>query len=215
MSQYPTDQPSAHPNGSALGAVPSNIDEITILVGRNLRRLRTKRGHTMERLAKISGVSRAMLGQIETGKSIPSISILWRIAGALDVPFATLMAEGESSPHTLLRKEDAKILVSTNGKFSSRALFPFVSARKTEFYELKIQPCHTEHAEAHAPGTYENLFVSQGTVEISLAGRSTFSLDAGDAILFEANVRHHYKNLSDSEAVIYLVMTHPETIQGS
>ncbi|HYX92177.1 MAG TPA: helix-turn-helix domain-containing protein, partial [Myxococcaceae bacterium] len=41
----------------------SSSSDLAPVVGRNLRRLRTHRGLSLERLAKASGVSRAMLGQ--------------------------------------------------------------------------------------------------------------------------------------------------------
>lgn len=185
-----------------------------MIVGRNLRRLRTKRGHSLERLAKLSGVSRAMLGQIETAKSVPSISVLWKIAHALQVPFATLMATAEASGPVLLKKENAKILESSDGKFSSRALFPFDEERRVEFYELKILPFHTEEAEPHAAGTCENLFVAKGVIEIALKNEAAHVLREGDAILFKADVHHHYRNLGNTEAVLYLVMTYAEKIKG-
>ena len=189
-------------------------EELSVIVGRNLRRLRTKRGLSLERLAKLSGVSRAMLGQIETAKSVPSISVLWKIATALQVPFATLMAVTEASGPVLLRKEHAKILESSDGRFSSRALFPFDEERKVEFYELKIHPLHTEAAEPHAAGTYENIFVAKGVVEIGLENEAPQIVREGDALLFRADVRHHYKNLGNAEAVLYLVMTYAESING-
>ncbi|MDZ4082973.1 MAG: XRE family transcriptional regulator [Bdellovibrionales bacterium] len=195
-------------------AGPSSADEISYLLGRNLRRLRTKRGHSMDRLAKLSGVSRAMLGQIETGKSVPSISILWKIAGALNVPFTSLISDGGSRTTVFLKKKDAKTLESSDGKFSSRALFPFDEERKVEFYELRIQPKHTEPADAHSAGTFENLFVASGSVEISVENEKPYLLEAGDAILFKADVRHHYRNLGSSEAILYLVMTYAETIRN-
>jgi mannose-6-phosphate isomerase-like protein (cupin superfamily) len=77
---------------------------------------------------------------------------------------------------------------------------------------LRLAPQHRENAEAHAPGTRENLIVEQGTVEI-VAGRDRpITLTEGDAILFEADVPHSYRNLGSIEAVIYLVMTYVETI---
>ncbi|MDF3025449.1 MAG: hypothetical protein K0R10_2810, partial [Alphaproteobacteria bacterium] len=90
----PLDKASDIPEGDApeLGASLESTAELSALVGANLRRLRTKRGHSLERLAKLSGVSRAMLGQIETAKSVPSIGVLWKVAMALQVPFATLIA---------------------------------------------------------------------------------------------------------------------------
>ena len=42
------------------------VAELPAILGHNMRRLRTRQGHSLDRLAKLSGVSRAMLGQIET-----------------------------------------------------------------------------------------------------------------------------------------------------
>src|SRR5437763_15311208 len=65
--------------------------DLAPVVGANLRRLRMRRGLSLEKLAQKSGVSRAMLGQIELGQSAPTINVLWKIARALDVTFATLI----------------------------------------------------------------------------------------------------------------------------
>ena len=57
---------------------PSTPDSaIPAALGRNLRRLRTRQGLSLERLARLSGVSRAMLGQIELGRSAPTITAPW------------------------------------------------------------------------------------------------------------------------------------------
>src|ERR1700761_8669022 len=55
-------------------------DNLGIVVGQNIKRLRARRNLSLEALAKISGVSRAMLGQIETGRSVPTINVGWKIA---------------------------------------------------------------------------------------------------------------------------------------
>jgi transcriptional regulator with XRE-family HTH domain len=151
-------RPSSDAKDSALPESDGPVD-LPAIVGRNLRRLRTRRGHSLERLARQSGVSRAMLGQIETGKSVPTIALLWKVANALNVPFANLLQSDDPRGAVVLRRSEAKLLTSSQGQFTSRALFPFESGRRVEFYELKIAPLHREAAEAHAPGTRENLFV--------------------------------------------------------
>jgi len=186
--------------------------ELPVIVGRNLRRLRTRRGHSLERLAKLSSVSRAMLGQIETGKSAPTISLLWKVATALDVPFASLLAVHAGTGSAVFRRDQAKVLSSSDGRFTSRALFPFDHERRVEFYELRLAPDHRENAEPHAPGTKENLIVARGAVEISTAKQAPVTLTEGDAVLFDADVRHSYRNLGSTEAVLYLVMTYVETV---
>jgi transcriptional regulator with XRE-family HTH domain len=187
-------------------------NEFPLVLGRNLRRLRTRQGHSLERLAKLSGVSRAMLSQIETGRSAPSISLLWKIATALGVPFATLLDSQKVQGTLVLRREQAKILTSIDGNFTSRALFPFDGERKVEFYELRFAAGHTENAEPHAAGTIENLILTKGRLEIRAGQEAAHVLTEGDAILFEADVPHSYRNLGDSEAVAYLVMTYVETV---
>jgi len=189
-------------------------DEVALVVGLNLRRLRTRQGHSLERLARLSGVSRAMLGQIENGKSAPTISLLWKVATALGVPFATLMSSQQANGSSVLRRDDAKVLISSEGRFSSRALFPFDLERRAEFYELRLAPHHTESAEAHAPGTVENLVVTQGAVEIAVGREAPRLLGEGDAILFQADVPHRYRNMRSIEAVLYLVMTYVSPVGG-
>lgn len=183
--------------------------DLAPVVGSNLRRLRMRRGLSLEKLAQRSGVSRAMLGQIELGQSAPTINVLWKIARALDVTFATLIQAREAGGTTLLRKAAAKVLTSHGGHFSSRALFPFDGPRRAEFYELRLAANEKETADAHAPGTVENLVVSEGQVEI-VVNRETHRLETGDAIVFEADVPHAYVNVGSNECVMYLVMTYAD-----
>jgi transcriptional regulator with XRE-family HTH domain len=195
-------------------AVKADIaEEIPAIVGYNLRKLRTRRGHSLERLARLSGVSRAMLGQIETGKSAPTISVLWKIATALGVSFATLLASEAERGVVVLSRTKSKVLTSSEGRFQSRALFPFDGERKVEFYELRLAGLHREVAGAHQQGTVENLVVSAGTVEVSVGDSAPRVLSEGDAVLFDADVPHAYRNLGTGEAVLYLVMTYVEEVR--
>jgi len=181
------------------------------LVGQNLKRLRLRQGHSLERLAKLAGVSRAMISQIELGRSVPTIGLLWKLARALGVPFAALTTDAKTAGTVVLRAHDAKVLTSADGTFTSRALFPFDTERRIEFYKLTLAPHAVEQAVAHAPGTLENLTVIVGEIEIE-AGGSVHLLHADDAILFEADVPHVYRNRGALTAVMYLVMSYVESI---
>ncbi len=185
--------------------------DLAPVVGANLRRLRQQHALSLEGLAQQSGVSRAMLGQIELGQSAPTINVLWKIARALGVTFSTLIsARGDSGPK-VLRRSDAKMLGSRDARFTSRALFPVDTPRRVEFYELCLQAKTVEQADPHAPGTVENLVVTKGSVDIELRG-ARHTLTTGDAILFEADAPHAYRNDGNTEAVMYLVMTYADTV---
>jgi transcriptional regulator with XRE-family HTH domain len=205
-------EPAPMSNGSDERTTASDAPpDLAAIVGENLRRLRTRQGHSLERLAKLSGVSRAMLSQIELGRSVPTIAVLWKITHALGVPLAALTSPSAGTGTTVLRAARAKVLGSADGKFTSRALFPFVGERRVEFYELVLAPRSVEDADPHPPGTFENLVVHQGNVEIGV-DTASYRLDAGDAIVFEADVPHAYRNVGDTQAVMYLVMTYAESV---
>ncbi len=189
----------------------AKVEDLGIVIGANLKRLRTKRGLSLEALARLAGVSRAMIGQIEGGRSMPTIGLLWKIARALDVPFAALMGGGTGGGMTVMHVDRSKVLSSQDGGFVSRALFPYDSERRVEFYELTLRPGTVEEAEAHAPGTTENLTISAGTVEIT-AGAERSILHAGDSVFFHADQTHSYRNVGADTATVYLVMTYGHTI---
>ena len=197
--------------GKAAATTKDAAGDLTPVVGENLRRLRTQRGLSLEKLAQQSGVSRAMLGQIELGQSAPTINVLWKIASGLGVTFSALIAAQTRSGPLVLRAQDARLLTSSDRKFSSRALFPVNEPRRVEFYELRLSAGGIEHAAAHAAGTVENLVVAEGAVEIEVEGHR-HALDAGDAIMFEAGAPHVYRNRGRGEAIMYLVMTYADTV---
>jgi transcriptional regulator with XRE-family HTH domain len=185
--------------------------ELTAAVGANLRRLRTKRGLSLERLAQRSGVSRAMLGQIELAQSTPTIALLWKVARALGVTFSALITSKALAAPRVLRKREAKWLGSDDRAFLSRALFPIDEPRRVEFYQLELAAGSEERAHPHPPGTTENLVVASGVIEIGVEG-AQHRLEAGDAILFQADGPHSYRNPGTRPAVMYLVMTYSEEI---
>jgi quercetin dioxygenase-like cupin family protein len=152
-------------------------------------------------------VSRAMLCQVELGKSTPTINVLWRIARALCIPFSALLGDGAEPRSVVVRAGSSKVLTSHDGTFASRALFPVGRPQRVEFYELRISARSAERAEAHPPGTKENLVVAHGALTVSV-GKARHRLELGDAIVFDADVPHEYANDEEEDAVIYLVVTY-------
>ncbi len=55
--------------------------------GKNLNNVRKKRQLSLDKVAELTSVSKAMLGQIERGESTPTVNVLWKIATGLKVSF--------------------------------------------------------------------------------------------------------------------------------
>ncbi len=183
-------------------------EELAASVAERLQRLIIRKGRSLQRLSELSGIESGELTRIGLGEQPPTIGHLWRIANALGVPFGSLVASKERPGVLVIRKREAQPVSSGDGGFLSRALYPYDCQRPVEFYHVVIAPLHTERAEAHAPGTKENIVVAKGAVEIAVGKEPPVQLDEGDAIDFLADVPHSYRNLGVMPAVLYLVMSY-------
>ncbi len=183
-------------------------DQLAATVADRLKRLIAGKGRSFERLAELSGIDTNELLRIEAGVAAPTLGHLWRIANALGVPFGSLVASKERRGVLVIRKNEPQIVGSADRNFLSRPLFPYDCQRPVEFYHVVVGPSHIERAEAHAPGTKENIAVAQGSMEIIVGKEPPVQLDEGDAVDFLADVPHSYRNLGVVPAVLYLVMSY-------
>jgi len=177
-------------------------------IGDRLRMLMLRKGRSMDKLAAYSGLGKKKLDAVVMGEIVPTIDVLWKIANTLGVPFGSLISSRQRRGMCVLRKAKKNVISSKDGRFTSRALFPHDCKRLVEFYELTIAPRHAENSEAHASGTLESLVVVRGQIEITAGKEPAQRLEEGDAIVFEGDVPHRYRNLGSSEALLYLVMSY-------
>lgn len=194
----------AEASGAACSLPEPGLDAV---VGKNLRALRDVRGISLDALASMSGLSRTLLGQVELGRTSPSVGLIWKLARAFDVPFSALLVTSEDVETSVIRKANAPRVESQDGRFASRALFPLNTRPEAEFYELYLGPHSREDAQAHQAGTRENLVVASGALELMVNGER-FQLETGDAIVFAADVPHSYVNTHREACKLFLVMTY-------
>lgn len=197
----PIEQPEKAP-------VEETATELDAVVGANFKRLRAERGLSLDVVAGMTGVGRQTLGQIENGRTVPSLGTIWKIASAFGVPFSALLAQPTSQETRIFRRANAKLIVDADGRFTSRALFSPDDKGSFEFYELFLAAHGRDDAEPHAPGTRENLLVTRGRLVLEI-GSERYELGQGDAIAFTADVKHAYVNPSNEECWMSLVMTYP------
>ncbi|HVK76282.1 MAG TPA: XRE family transcriptional regulator [Kofleriaceae bacterium] len=205
MPKRSTDKPSTRapvPPGDELGAA-----DLARRIASNLRTYRQARGMSLDDLARASGVSRAALSQIETCKTNPTLGVMWKIAVGFGIPFSELLGEDRTGA-SILRRADAQVLRSTDGKFESRPLTPAGSSPQVELYELRLMPRAQHASEAHAAGTREIVIVLSGSLRIRVDGVA-HDLGAGDSISFAADRPHVYENPGSSEARCHDVILYP------
>lgn len=182
--------------------------DVNEVIARNVKALRQKKKLSLDNVAKLTGVSKSMLGQIERREANPTISVLWKIANGLKVSFTSLVETTEQDV-TVVRAHDAVPLPEDDGKFNARPIFHFDENRRFETYHVTMDAGSRLEALAHLPGTEETLTVFSGKVQITVSGKE-FNLDKGDSIRYKADVPHCYTNDEKEQAELSLIIYYAE-----
>ncbi len=178
--------------------------DINDSVSRNIRNTREKKKLTLDMAAKVTGVSRSMLAQIEKGDVNPTLSVLWKIANGFKVSFSSLI-EPIQQQTSVLRAEETAPIIEDGGRFINYPCFAFDERKLFETYRIRIAPLGGLTAEAHLAGTEEFLTVFAGTLAVT-AGEERYVLQAGDSIRFRSDQAHSYQNPGETETEISMII---------
>ena len=134
------------------------MDSMNTIVAKNIKRLREEKKLSMEELAKLSGVSKSMLAQIERGDGNPTLSTLWKISNGMKVPFDALTVRPKS-PYEIVKTSEVQPLLEDDGKVKNYSLFPDNENRRFAVYYLELDEGSYWESEPHLKGTTEFITV--------------------------------------------------------
>ncbi len=175
------------------------MNDPTYNIGYVLKRVRFEREMTLEETSKVTGVSKAMLGQIERGESNPTISILWKIATGLRISFSELLGS-ETNNYEAISINDMEPIYESDGKMMLYDVFPFNPMSGFEYFYIKLIPGAKHVSTPHQNSTEEYVVVTKGTLELTVEDQ-TFELTAPSALKFKSNRNHTYSNPYDTEVI--------------
>jgi XRE family transcriptional regulator, regulator of sulfur utilization len=174
-----------------------------ISVADNLHALRKARGLSLDQLARQSGVSKSMLRQIEIERSSPTISVLWKIANGLRVPFSSLLTRKQTPAEVASFTSGGSVRSGKRG-YRLYPLVPFQPERPLEIYYAEIDPGAHFEGEPHQGNARETVLVIAGSLEVSIGG-AVSSARQDQLVQFPAGQPHRYTNAG--KAVARLIMT--------
>ena len=166
------------------------MDNINEVVGRNIKQIRDEKGLSLDKVSKLTDVSKSMLGQIERGESSPSINVLWKIAHGLKVNFQALVHESKEEYDKV---QVQKAVTHDNGNYRLFPVFSFDQDRNFEMYRVEIESQGYLEADPHPKGVEEYITVFDGTLTIQL-GDQYIDVGKGESIRFHADQKHKYSN---------------------
>jgi transcriptional regulator with XRE-family HTH domain len=183
-----------------------SAEDVSRHVCRRIHELRQIQGWSLDVLSKASGVSRSMLSQIEREQANPTLAVTVKIASALGLSMAELLEQvAPVRSIEVIRAEDRSHIFRADGNCSIRTLSPLHLEKDVEFYEVLFNADGALRSAAHFEGTREFLTVQKGRMSVTSDGE-TIELNKGDSASYRADVAHEIRNLSRSEALVFLVV---------
>ena len=158
-------------------------------LGINVRRLREARGLSQQRLAEMSGIPRATWASLETGAANPTLAVLSKAAGALNVSIEELVGPPRSEFRFIpAGKVKARKRQGATVRPLVAEAIPGLEISRTE-----LEPGGRMTGIPHKTGTREFLSCEQGQVEL-VAGGEHYLLNEGDMLVFRGDQPHSYIN---------------------
>ena len=165
-----------------------------------LKSLRKKKGLSLDATAKATGVSKAMLGQIEREESSPTISTLWKISSGLQTSFSAFFAnEPQLCASEATFPDDPKMQIKT--------LFPFKSDAGLEMFEITLTEHHQQMSPPHGTGVIEHIHVLKGELNLYFDGEWHL-LKSGESRRFFGDQPHGYQAIS-ATAIFQNIICYP------
>jgi len=175
--------------------------EATLYLATTLKTLRQTRGLSLSRLAEETGVSKAMLGQIERNESSPTVATLWKIATGLNVPFSTFIAPPENDTPTAYDPQQHAMVITP--------LFPWDDVLHFDHFSITLAPGAISESTPHEKGVIEHVVVIAGELDMCIEGEWK-ALKTGTGIRFAGDKAHAYRNSSAHTVHFHSLIHYPK-----
>lgn len=170
-------------------------------IGPKIRRLRLGRSMGLVELGRHTGLSPALLSKVETGKNVPTLSTLQRIAMVFSVGLDHFFRPDEAAPAcAIVRRKDRIRLpdrpdADGDASFWFESLdFPAVDRRSSSWF-AEFEEIPDAGSVVHRHEGAETIFVIEGVLGLWMSGVE-HRLEKGDSAYFDASVSHGYRRLA-------------------
>ena len=182
-------------------------------IGERIKHLRQKKSMGLVDLGRHTGLSASFLSQLETGRVVPTLRNLARIAMVFSKDLSYFF---DPEPQTLFRvhRRSERVRLPQSGVDDPGYFFESlgyqVPDRQLDPYFAEFLPVKDgQMPRSHQHAGCEFLYLLSGSLEVR-HGETTHRIEAGDAIYFDANTIHNYMCVGKVPATAVIVtLQHP------
>ena len=180
-------------------------------LGERIRRLRLKKSMGLVELGKQAGLSASFLSQLETGRVVPTLRNLARVAMVFSKDLSYFFESEPAAMFRVHRKKDRVRMPQTGVEppaYTFESLGYMVPDRHMDPYFAEFIPLPPQvEPKAHVHSGYEFLYVLAGQLSL-LHGTQEAVLEPGDAVYFDSGTPHSYRCVGSKPAEAIIVALH-------
>jgi quercetin dioxygenase-like cupin family protein len=173
-------------------------------VGTKIKKVRTEKKLTLERIANETGFAVDYLKEIEAGKKMPPVGTLLQIAKALQIDSAFFLKEQTDSG----MEDRVKAYTKRTDNYAYETLTPGAENKHLKAFRVSIDPKEDHEGVGYCHEGEEFNYVLSGKIEV-IVGDHVNSLSAGDSLHFNSGIKHQLKNVGDDTAELIVVIYTP------
>ena len=180
-------------------------------LGERIRRLRLKKSMGLVELGRHTGLSASFLSQLETGRVVPTLRNLARIAMVFSKDLSYFFESEPVAIFRVHRKKDRVRMPQTGVEpptYTFESLGYMVPDRHMDPYFAEFLPLPAQvEPKAHMHAGYEFLYVLAGELAVR-HGEQEATIGAGDAVYFDSGTPHSYRCTGSKPAEALIITIH-------
>ena len=176
-------------------------------IGKKMKELRESRNLNIKQLSELVECTSSLISQLERGKTDPSISMLKRIAKALDVNIVDFFMKSANDVDVVTRVNDRVDIQLKRWEAKIQSLVKNVTNKKMQPFYTVVKPGGGSHGMYSHDGE-EFGFVLEGELELMLNDKIHL-VHENESFYFSSQIPHNWGNRGKEDAVVIWVITPP------
>lgn len=183
-------------------------------IGLRLTEYRKNNNMTIKDFSKLSGVSTALLSQLERGMGNPSLNVLTAIAKTMNMSVSLLFEDAIKMDNLVKRASDQPILNDSTKENIEFQLLTTKSARlNDDLIRINIGPhVETPYYPFGEHEADEIIFIEKGPLMVINDEGESVTLRKGDTMRLVSRLRYKIKNTSSHNASLLYIVSNAKDV---
>ena len=188
------------------------IDSELTQISERIRKWREEGGHTLQELARKSGVATSTIQKVETAQMIPSLAVLLKIARGLGRRPAELVGESSETMEVIHTTSHSRHPAGVEDAMLCERLSGDLFDPTVEMWRVTLAAGVSSGDAIHWEG--EEIVACERGVLTCDVGDEAYVLRAGDTLHFKASLPHAWRNDGESPARFTVTGTFPKKLRA-